>query len=66
MNADNILQVLKIKKIEHDIKNCRKLKDSDIEFIKTLDKKSILELLFLYDDTIQFVTELFCDLNDQE
>ena len=55
-----------LRRIKHDITNCKKLNNSEIAFIKTLDKTSLLELVLHYDNTIHVILELFSDLNDQE
>ena len=66
MNPDNILQVLKIKKLEHNISNCKELTESDITFIKTLEKESLLELILYYDNSLKNLVEIFRDLTEQE
>ena len=62
MNPENILKTLKIKKLKHDINNCKKLTDSDILFIKTFDTADLLYIISIYDNTVHSLSNLLVDL----
>jgi len=61
MTPEDVLYVLKMKKIKHSITNCDKLKQTDVEFIKTLDNNGLMELIFHYDHVLEVLTNVFCD-----